>query len=143
MRRWLPCGLFCAALLIRLATLSSESLWYDEAFTGIIARLSLPQMIAATANDVHPPLYYLVEWMIVRVFGESVFILRLSSAVFSSLAAVELWRLVKQVASERAAWIGAGLFMIAPGQLYYAQEARMYALLTLLVIAAARAAHNR
>jgi mannosyltransferase len=143
MRQWLPCGLFLTALLIRLLTISSEALWYDEAFTGIVARLSLPQMITATANDVHPPLFYIVEWVIVRVIGESVFGLRIASAVFSSLAAVELWRLVKQVSTERAAWIGAGLFMIAPGQLYYAQEARMYAMLTLLVLVAARAAHNR
>jgi hypothetical protein len=143
MRRWSLCGLFLIALLIRLLTISSEALWYDEAFTGIVARLSLPQMITATANDVHPPLFYVVEWVLIRLLGESVFVLRIASTLFSSLAVVELWRLLRQVSSERAAWIGAGLFMIAPGQLYYAHEARMYALLTLLVIVAARAAHNR
>lgn len=42
----------------------SNDIWYDELFTMGLANQPLSKLVAMTASDVHPPLYY----MIVRLF---------------------------------------------------------------------------
>src|SRR5690606_4950260 len=64
--------LFNAAFLLRFAGIWIPQLWYDENFTLILARLPFDRMIAATAGDVHPPLWYLIEWMFIRLFPDPV-----------------------------------------------------------------------
>lgn len=135
MSRWWLLLLFCSVLTLRLSGIEAESLWYDESFSAALASLSLPRLIAATSWDVHPPLWYVIEWVSVHGLGASEYALRLPAAFCSAGSSVVLWVLVKQVSSRSwAAWIAAALFALAPGQHYYGQEARMYALLTLLML---------
>ncbi len=143
MRRWLLPGLFLLSLVIRLAGIGSDSFWYDEAFTAHLARLSLPHLLTAIAGDVHPPAFYLVEWVASRVLGNSELALRIPSAIFSAFATTELWQLAKKLGGQRWAWGASLLFLAMPGQQYYAQEARMYAQLTALVLTGTRAAVER
>jgi mannosyltransferase len=58
-------------LFLRVYHLGTQSLWYDEAWSVWISKLAAPQMVQATAADVHPPFYYFLlhYWMI--VFGTS------------------------------------------------------------------------
>jgi hypothetical protein len=91
--------------------------------------------MAATMGDVHPPLYYLLLYPIVHWFGPSVWAARLPSLVFSLLAIWLVGRLADQLGlSSRARWVAMILMAILPGELLYAQEARMYALLQALVL---------
>jgi uncharacterized membrane protein len=117
--------------------------WYDEAFTVAISNHPLLTTLEAIRGDVHPPLWYLIEWINVHLFGTGAVALRLPAALAGTAAVVELYELVKRVAPEKAArWAGV-LMAIMPGQIYYAQEARMYSLLTLLVLMGARAVMDR
>ena len=43
--------------------------WLDEAYTGTLTRMSVMDMIHTTANDVHPPLYYLFTQAFCKIFG--------------------------------------------------------------------------
>lgn len=43
--------------------------WLDEAYTGNLTRMSVLDMIHTTANDVHPPLYYLMTQAFCKIFG--------------------------------------------------------------------------
>ena len=45
--------------------------WYDEMFSIKLIRMPVPELIAETANDVHPPLYYLILKGICHFVGES------------------------------------------------------------------------
>ena len=45
---------------LRLVRLGAESLWYDETVSVVLARKSIPDLIAHTAGDIHPPGYYLL-----------------------------------------------------------------------------------
>lgn len=128
------------SLGIRLGTGWLDALWYDEAFTAWLARLPLDRMMLAIASDVHPPLWYLVEWITVRVLGSSEIALRSPAALASALAGIELYRLVQRLAGEQPARLASVLFTFAPAQIYYGQEARMYAALALFVIGGYRAA---
>jgi predicted membrane-bound mannosyltransferase len=54
----LPLVITLLALTLRLYRLEAQSLWYDEGVSVYLARMSLPQLTAWTADDIQPPLYY-------------------------------------------------------------------------------------
>ena len=47
----------------------SGDIWYDELFTMGLAGQPLGELIAITAADVHPPLYYMIVKVFLGVFG--------------------------------------------------------------------------
>ncbi len=133
--------LVVGAALIRFINLGSDVFWYDEAFTAWIARLSLSQLAGAVRGDVHPPIFYFLEWVIAHLFGSTEFTLRFLSAVFGVVAVLLAYWLAKVLGfSRRAQFFAAGCVLLLPGALYYSQEARAYSLLScaalLLVIGA-------
>ena len=118
--------------------LINQPLWYDEAFTAIVARLPFAQMMTAIAGDVHPPLWYMVEFVAVRVLGSSEIALRIPALLFGLAAVYLTYRLTLALGYERrASLLAAGLLAVMPAQVYYSQEARMYTLLELCVLLAA------
>ena len=127
-RDWLI--LLIAAAVPRLLNLGTEAFWYDEAFTASVARLDLAKLIAAVRSDVHPPLFYLVEWLTTRTLGSSEFALRFPSAIFGVIGVLLLWRIALDLQFDRKTALIAGLLAaVLPSGIYYGQEARMYALL--------------
>jgi len=132
------------ANVLYLLRLGNAPLWYDEANSAWFAELPLARMIAGTAADTHPPLYYLLLVPLVRFFGESTIALRLPSVLFALLTIY----IVRQIARElhlslAAQTIALVLMVLSPFQLHFAQEARMYALLQVLVLGATLAALRR
>jgi len=132
-------AIFYAAFALRLAGMWIPQLWYDENFTLILARLPFDRMIAATAGDVHPPLWYIIEWGWLRLFPDPGLVpawtLRIPAFACSLFALVAFRRLLDHLHIPRRVKIAALVLMaIMPMQLWYAQEARMYALLELEVI---------
>lgn len=126
---------------LRLVNLGAESVWYDESFTALLARLQPKDLWTAILGDVHPPLWYLVEWVNVRIFGTSELALRLPSALLGVLGVWLLWRLALALKFDRrTAFIAGIIAAIMPGFLLYSQDARMYPLLTVCVLMAANAA---
>jgi mannosyltransferase len=139
----LPWMLIFAALL-RFPTLAAESLWYDETFTAFVAKLPMANFWPAVRGDVHPPLYYLIEWVNIRLLGSSEFAMRLPSAIFGLIAVYLIYRLTLVIGFERRVALMAGLFIaVFPAMIYYSQEARMYTLLLCCVLGAAWAAMER
>jgi 4-amino-4-deoxy-L-arabinose transferase-like glycosyltransferase len=118
------------ALLLRLINLDGRSLAYDDVFSIFLARRPLPEIVAGTAADTMPPLFYFLLhfWLLL---GSSVWWIRLLS-VLIGLSALALFFLTVQAWLGRptAAW-AALLFAISPLQIYHAQDVRMYALMLL------------
>ena len=129
----LSCG---AALLVafalRVAGLGAQSLWYDEGFSVLLARQSIPEIARLTAGDIHPPLYYFLLHGWLQLAGSSEFTLRFLSLLPSVLSVVVVARLAGR-AGPLAAAAGALLAAVAPAAVWYGQETRMYALLVTLV----------
>lgn len=142
MRRWLL-GLCIFSLVLRVISSGSELFWYDEAFTAFIVKLPFFQMLAAIRGDVHPPLWYGIEWVVAQLAGRSEFVMRLPAAAFGTAGVLELYQLVRRTGNETSARLAASLMAVLPAQIYYGEEARMYSLLTLLVIMGARAVLDR
>jgi hypothetical protein len=133
---WLLLGLTAAGGLLRLYLLGDKSIWLDEAFSIALGRHGLGELLALVEQtDTHPPLYYaaLKLWM---ALGESEAHVRLLSALLST-AAIPLMHLVAQTLYEdaNAGLLGAGILALSPFQVWFAQEARMYAMLTFFVLA--------
>jgi hypothetical protein len=120
---------------LRFLGLGNADLWGDEAFS-VMTSLGPPSkllQILATAEP-HPPLYpfLLVGWL--RLFGSSEFAARLPSA-FAGIATVAAAAALAKAFAPRsdqrraavAALVGGLLVAVSPFQVWYSQEARMYA----------------
>jgi len=140
MRFLLSTALIFTAWIVRLLiTLNGEPLCYDETFSVVIAGLPLDRTLAATAGDVHPPLYYVLlhVWMagnptsFERYARGMSFVLML----FGTLVLYDrlLYRLDLSKTEHSIAYI---LSMWLPGLTYFSSEARMYALLCVLILGA-------
>jgi hypothetical protein len=47
-----------AGLILRLPGLETRPIWYDEAFSILLAARPFGQVVSGTAADTMPPLYY-------------------------------------------------------------------------------------
>jgi uncharacterized membrane protein len=117
---------------LRVYRLAAQSLWYDEAVSWHLTQMSLPQLTVWTANDIQPPLYYYFLWFWVRLAGTSEYALRFPSVLCATLTLPLLWQLARRLLGMSGAWLALLLAVLSPFHVYYAQEARMYTLLTLL-----------
>ena len=113
---------------LRFYRIGSKSLWLDETATmKLVDRPYAQVLLAVSTHDAHPPLYYaeLCGWMHgsrdgVRARAFSAVVGVATLAVFYALARVLLPRW--------AALSGTLLLAVSAFQVYFAQEARLYAL---------------
>jgi mannosyltransferase len=132
--RWWPlAALIVLAAALRLSTLTEQSFWYDEAFTPVHV---LHEGLGATWRSfVHsentPPLWYLLAWVDMRLFGDGAFALRLPSALAGIATVPVVWAIGERLAGGRAGLIGAALLACNPLFVWYSQEARAYGLFVL------------
>lgn len=128
-----------AAPALRFYHLGAQPLWLDEALTWLYAGTHF-QGIAE--RDIHPPLYFsLVRvWMhgvpglgIPPIAGhDNEFFLRAPSAVLGVVTVPVVYAVGRIIGGVQLGLGAALLFAVAPFQVRYGQEARMYALLTFL-----------
>ena len=125
-----------AILLLAVATrfyrLGYQSLWSDEGNSLSLARAGFGEIAVRTAFDIHPPFYYWLLKIWVSLFGESEFGLRSLSATLGVLLVGLIYGLGRKWFGTQVGRAAALVAALAPFQVYYAQEARMYMLLTLL-----------
>ncbi|WP_231931753.1 glycosyltransferase family 39 protein [Micromonospora echinospora] len=111
--------------------------WRDELATWSAATRPLPDLarLAATVDATVAPYYLLLHgW--VAVFGDSVTALRAPSVLAVTGAAGLTAVLGERLFGTRAGRLGGLLFSVLPSTSRYGQEARPYALATLLAVAA-------
>lgn len=119
--------------VLRFAFLDQQSFWFDEAVTVHLVRKSLLGMLRALpSSESTPPLYYVLAWFWSRIFGAGEVGLRALSAVLGTATVPVAYALGRVFASHRAGVFAALLVACSPLLVWYSQEARSYALLTLL-----------
>ena len=145
---WTIAGLTVLAAIIRFYYIGHQGFWFDEGNTALLVSKSPGVMLGLIPQtESTPPLYYMVAWVWVRVFGDHEAGLRSLSALAGVLtvpvayaAASQLvsgWRfaagrVAAEVAGRRAGLITAALTACNPFLIWYSQEARSYELLVLL-----------
>jgi mannosyltransferase len=112
---------------LRWFRIGAQGFWYDEALSSLIARLSTAQILANAAASDHPPGYYLLlhYWL---SLGKSETVIRSLSAIFSLAAIPLIFGLGSWLFDRPTGLLAACGMAIFPFQIYFAQEARMYAI---------------
>lgn len=131
---WLV-GLTLVGALARGFCLDAQSLWLDELFSVFLARREVNAILAGTAQDTMPPLYYLFLHIALQ-FGSDEIAARSVSFLFGVATIPLFYFFARRLFDGRVALIASALFVASPFQIMFAQEARMYAQLTFFSLAA-------
>ncbi len=131
-RNWLVllAGLV-TAFGLRVYALGGQSLWNDEGTSVALSALNLQAIVDGAAKDIHVPLYYFLLHFWMPVAGRSEFAVRFLSVVAGTLVVAAAFRLARILYGVRVAQLALFLVALAPFQVYYSQEARMYIWVTL------------
>ncbi len=116
---------------LRLHRLGAQSLWYDETVSVHLASKSLPALIAHTAGDIHPPGYYVLLHLWLRLTGTAPgleFLAAFLSLWFGVAVVALSMAVARRLYDARAAALAGLLAAINPFHLWYSQEVRMYTL---------------
>ncbi|MYD09947.1 MAG: hypothetical protein F4X02_07865 [Chloroflexi bacterium] len=128
-----PTALMLALLLLasalRVHRLGEQSLWYDEGVAHAHSLRTLPELIPHLQRNVHVPAYFTVLGWWQDFTGSSEFALRALSALFSVSSVAWTYALGRRLANPQAGLAAAALATLNSFSIYYAQEARMYAML--------------
>jgi mannosyltransferase len=132
---WLPLfGLMGVAAVIRLLGLSAANLWLDEANSWQVAIGSWSHLMGELRGSPVGPLYFILLKLWISALGDSAFALRAFSVVASIALIAVTYAVGAKLLSRPAALLGAALVAISPLELYFAQEARMYMLTSLVAM---------
>lgn len=126
-------GILLLAFALRVYHLDTQSFWSDEGISLQRAALTLPELLRSMPVE-HTPGYFVLLSGWLRLAGDSDFALRFLSVFASVLAVALLFRLAVDLGRRPAAptlavaGAAAALLLATNGfQVWYAQEARMYA----------------
>ncbi|MCK4436380.1 glycosyltransferase family 39 protein [bacterium] len=119
---------------LRLHQIGSKSLWLDEACSLSRAEKAFLPMIKDIAkNDAHPPLYNaLLHFWVYEGRGEGW--MRGLSSLFGILTILVIYKFASFLFGRRVGLISALIIAFSSYQVFYAQEARLQTLVTLLIL---------
>ncbi len=133
---WLALVLLLVAFAVRVLGLDAQSLWYDEGYSVMFVRHDLGHVITqAGPLELNTPLYYVLLFIWVRLAGDTEFSARLVSVFAGALTVALAMSLARRLAGRAAGLWALALLALWPAHVALSQEARMYALVTLLVFA--------
>lgn len=122
------------AAILRFYLIEEKSIWLDESFSLWIARHSLWEGWRWLIEvDQHPPLYYSLLHVWIGIFGSLEGAVRTLSALASVLTIPVLYAACRRLLDSPTAAIAVLILAVSPFHVQFAQETRMYALLTLEV----------
>ena len=128
-------GIVLIGSALRLASLGA-GFSYDEIFvTGFAGSRWRDILPMLRAGEFHPPLYYLLMRGWAGIFGTGEAAFRLPSACFGILAVLLTYALMRRLFPAPVSLLGAFLVAVSPLHIIISQEARMYALVGMLVLA--------
>ncbi|MBI2651188.1 glycosyltransferase family 39 protein [Candidatus Woesearchaeota archaeon] len=128
---------------LRIYGLGNESFWIDESETAYVAKQSsfskvlydiynynsaAPDYFKGTGGG-SMPLYFFISYYWTKIFGLNEFNLRLLSAIFGIMSIYLTYLLGKYFFNAKTGLIAAFIISINHQNIYYAQEARNYAML--------------
>jgi len=130
---WVLSGLLVIGAALRFATVATQSYWFDEAQAAHEMHLSLGAMLSSmTTHETNPPLYFVLGWLWVKVFGNGEAGLRSLSALAGCAVIPITYLCGRELVSVRAGLLAAAIAALSPFMIWYSQEAREYMLLAAL-----------
>jgi mannosyltransferase len=106
---------------LRLYRIGATGLWIDEAFSVWMGRQPVGQMLGWLVRiDQHPPLYYLLLHLWMRL-GDGEAVVRALSALCSALTIPVIYLLGRRLAGRGVGLLAALILAISPFHAYFAQ----------------------
>lgn len=116
---------------LRVLGLGSKGLWLDEAFSIWLAHHSVGELLQWVVRiDQHPPLYYLLLQPWLALNGDSPYLARLLSVLLGAATIPVVYLIGKRLSGSVMGLAAAVFLAVSPFNVFFAQETRMYALLT-------------
>ncbi|TAK36683.1 MAG: hypothetical protein EPO21_01765 [Chloroflexota bacterium] len=130
---WLVLVAVLVAFGLRAYHLSYQSLWRDEVDALLFATTDLHKLLGNfTKTGENGPLYFLLLRFWIGWTGDSEFSLRFFSLFFGTLIVPLMYTVGRWLLRREVGIFAALLAAVSPYFVWYSQEAKMYALLTLL-----------
>ena len=140
---WILLFLCLISFLLRLINIDAFSFWTDEGLTPLRASYPFAEILSnriiiqqGVTTDTHPPLFYAIIHFTRQIFGETDFAYRYPSLLASVLLVPLMYQLGRLLNGRFLGIMAALLTSINPLHIWYANEARMYAILILLMAGA-------
>lgn len=108
----------------------------DEPFTLYYSQVNWDQLYQMIQNENNPPLFTLLMKGWTAIVGLEPSSFRVLPLLFASIAPLYIYKTGKLIQNRTTGLIAAGLFSFSTFHIYYAHEARPYALFTLLTTGA-------
>jgi len=142
LRRVSPLILVLLAFGLYMWRADAKGIWWDESLSLYRAQRTVPHILSnridylgSSTIDQHPPLYFLLLHAFTRLCGESDMVLRFPSALFATLIVPLLYDMGIRLRNRNTGLLAALFGALSPLYLHYAQEARMYTMVTALGLA--------
>ncbi len=132
-------GIYAYSIVLALMNfirIFDNSFWGDEGYSIMLAKMSVSDMIEATAGDVHPPLYYLFVQLLYHLFGDNGPTYHLSGWLPYLMIVILGCTVVKRYFGKTAAVVLITMSSLMDTAVIYNIEARMYSLAALFVLIA-------
>ena len=111
-----------------------NNFWGDEAFTTYIVKLKFQDMLATTAADVHPPLYYIFVMAAYHLFGNHGWVYHVVSLIPYAIVIVFSMTAIWKKFGKETAVILITIAGLSGNAITYNVEARMYSWGALFVL---------
>jgi len=126
-QQFLPIVIVLLGAVIRLVGLPLVgSLSFDEAWSVWIAQKDIASALEIVTHDKHPPLFYGLLLVWVKLVGTGEFSLRFLSTMFGVANIAILYHLGRRMFDRNTGLIAALLIAVNPLHIWFSQEARMY-----------------
>src|SRR5512136_69237 len=128
---WLVILITLMGGFLRVLLLDHKGMWLDETFSVWVANHSVAEMLQWIVKiDQHPPLYYLLLHYWIARYGDTPYYVRLLSALFGAGTIPIIYLIGKRMSGAVMGLAAAVFLALSPFNIRYAQETRMYTLLT-------------
>ena len=116
---------------LRVLLLGTKGMWLDETFSVWIANHNVADMLQWIVRiDQHPPLYYFLLHYWIALKTDTPYDVRLFSALFGTGTIPIIYLIGKRISGDVVGLVAALFLALSPFNIYFAQETRMYTLLT-------------
>lgn len=128
---WLVIFITLVGFGLRVFAIGNKGLWLDESFSVWLGNQSVGNMLQWIVKiDQHPPLYYLLLHYWIALKGDTPDSVRLLSALFGTITIPVIYLIGKRMSGVVMGLAAAVILALSPFNIRFAQETRMYTLLT-------------
>lgn len=123
--------LFLFNLYSKLIFIEHNDVAGDEPFTLFYAQQNLADILELLPKENNPPFHFIFLHFWIKLFGSTVFSIRLPSVIASALTACVIYLLGKTICNKRVGLFSALAFSLSSFVILHSHESRVYAIFVL------------